>query len=83
MKKIGIIKDGEEKCPKCSSENLSFDAYEAVDESFSQGVNCNDCDFYFELWANKPIKLEVWVNDSFFHAEVKDGNSAKRQRGID
>ena len=78
MIKLGTVKDGKEKCPRCSNENLSFDAYEVVDESFSQGVNCNDCDSYFELWANKPIEWEVWVEDRFFHAEVEDGNSTKR-----
>ena len=43
-----------------------------------QTINCNDCDSYFELWANKPIEWEVWVEDRFFHAEVEDGNSTKR-----
>lgn len=56
-KKIGIFRD---KCPKCKSDDLSYDAYEPVDEQFIQGASCGKCGYSFTLWAMKPVKWEIW-----------------------
>lgn len=61
MEKIEIQKDSEQRCPKCKSKDLDFQAYEFVDEQIKQVSTCNQCNYCFTYWADKPIYWEVFV----------------------
>ena len=57
-KELGIVEYGEEKCPECECKKLNFGSYEPQDDSFRQTAQCRECQFEFELWADKP---KFWV----------------------
>ncbi|GAG61493.1 unnamed protein product [marine sediment metagenome] len=59
-KKIEIQKETEQRCPKCKSSDLDFQAYEFIDEQIKQIAICNKCNFGFTYWADKPLYWEVF-----------------------
>ncbi len=59
---IEIQEASEQTCPKCKSNDLDFQAQEFVDEQISQVATCNNCNFDFTYWGDKPKYLEVFGN---------------------
>ena len=64
MKKIGIVKEGEEICLRCKSKDLRFDGYRPEGDELKQGASCNKCGFEVTLWAEKPQFWEVYAEEN-------------------